>query len=50
MYTGRVNKIIVQNIGFLSRLLYGMIKPVLSERTRQKMYFVGANVITGVPD
>ena len=49
MYTGRMNKIIVMNISFLSRMLYGMVKPVLSERTKQKMFFIGANLITGLP-
>lgn len=49
MYTGRMNKIIVMNIGFLSRMLYGMVRPVLSERTKQKMFFIGSDLITGLP-
>jgi len=49
LYTGRMNKIIVMNIGFLSRMLYTMVKPILSERTRRKMFFIGSNMMTGVP-
>ena len=50
LYTGRMNKIVVMNIGFLSRMLYGMVKPILPERTRRKMFFIGSNMIQGIPN
>jgi hypothetical protein len=50
VFSGRMNKIVVKDIGFVTRMLYGMVKPVLSERTKRKMHFIGSNIVTGVPD
>ena len=49
MFTGRMNKIVIMNLGFMPRLLYGMVRPILAQRTRDKMHFIGSNLITGLP-
>jgi len=42
--------IVVKDIGVITRMLYNLVKPILSERTRRKMHFIGSNLVTGVPN
>lgn len=49
VFAGRMYKIVVKDCGFVSRCLYKMVSPILSERSRRKMNFIGTDLVTGVP-